>query len=214
MFRFKNIYKHLNSTLLAIVVFLATLLFVWFGKADFGEVWPAWLFVLTFLFYGGKPPKTNSNTPGIMGMAGLLLLFTLWGCTPQKRLNRLVKKHPELITTVVDTAHFDTTIVQHYDTARITETWQRIDTMQIHDTVILQGPKYTVTLHRTHYDTVKVEVAAQPDTIFITKDIPVSHKNISVVQKSYKSYEYILLYGALFIAALLILFITLKATKK
>jgi len=48
----------------------------------------------------------------------IIILVVLSSCTPQKRLNRLVKKNPELIrvdtvriidTIVIDSYHFDTT---------------------------------------------------------------------------------------------------------
>ena len=48
----------------------------------------------------------------------IIILIVLSSCTPQKRLNRLVKKNPELIrvdtlriidTVIIDSYHFDTT---------------------------------------------------------------------------------------------------------
>ena len=48
----------------------------------------------------------------------IIILILLSSCTPQKRLNRLVKKHPELVrvdtlriidTVIIDSYHYDTT---------------------------------------------------------------------------------------------------------
>lgn len=90
----------------------------------------------------------------------LITLLLLFGCTPQQRLQRLVKKHPELITT--DTIK-DTTIVPgwQYDTiVQFGET----------DTVVVTKEGTTVTIYKWNTDSIFVEVEAEPDTIF--KEIP------------------------------------------
>jgi hypothetical protein len=90
----------------------------------------------------------------------LLALALLCSCTPQKRLERLIKKHPELADTTIIR---DTTIIEgwHYDTiAKLGET----------DTVVVTKEGTTVTIYKWNTDSIFVEVEAEPDTIF--KEIP------------------------------------------
>ena len=58
----------------------------------------------------------------------MILLFSLFGCTPQKRLQRLLKHHPELLqkdtvtvkdTFVINRTQFDTIVNAHFDTINI-----------------------------------------------------------------------------------------------
>jgi hypothetical protein len=90
----------------------------------------------------------------------LITLLLLFSCTPQQRLNRLVHNHPELITT--DTLR-DTTIIEGWKYDTIVKVGEK-------DTVIITKNGTTVTLYKTLYDSIFVEVEAEPDTIY--KDIP------------------------------------------
>ncbi|MDD2635757.1 MAG: hypothetical protein PHW82_09690, partial [Bacteroidales bacterium] len=86
-------------------------------------------------------------------------------CTPQKRLNRLVALHPELVQT-------DTIRIR--DTTIIPET--RIDTSfnqdRLKDTVIITKEKLTVKIHQV-LDTVYVEAEREADTVVVVKEVAV-----------------------------------------
>jgi hypothetical protein len=206
MFKLENIYKHLHTSGLAVVILILTSLFVWFDKATMTEVWPAWIAVLGFFFYG-KPPKQGA---ALM----ILLLIGFVSCTPQKRIQRIIKHHPEVVHTIYDTVHFDTTIVHTYDTTAQNITIKQIDTLAIHDTITIQGQHNTVYLYRTHTDTLRVKVITPPDTVFISKNILTQHKNIQIRQRAPNEFKNFLIYGILFLGALLVLFVVIKAYQK
>jgi hypothetical protein len=92
----------------------------------------------------------------------LLLMFI--SCTPQRRLERLLKKHPEL-------TNVDTVVIR--DTIRITVPKVRIDTVvnieELWDTVYLEKDQLTVKVWRDRYN--KVYIQGQCDTVFIEKII-------------------------------------------
>jgi len=95
----------------------------------------------------------------------IAVIVTALSCTPQKRLNRLVALHPELVKN--DTIHIvDTTIIPEI----------RIDTAfhesLLKDTVIITKEKLTVKIHQVH-DTVYLEAENAADTVIIEKFIPV-----------------------------------------
>lgn len=85
-------------------------------------------------------------------------------CTPQRRLERLLKKHPEL-------TNVDTVVIR--DTIRITIPKVRIDTVvnieELWDTVYLEKDQLTVKVWRDRYN--KVYIQGQCDTVFIEKII-------------------------------------------
>lgn len=100
-----------------------------------------------------------------------IIVIISFSCSPQKRLTRLLRNHPELITkvdsvTVKDTfvvkeQHFDTVISNYFDTARIytTDSLVRVKLIKIHDSV-------------------KVEIQLKGDTLIITKRVP--YKKIEI----------------------------------
>ena len=90
-------------------------------------------------------------------------LLLLMSCSPQKRLHRLVNKHPEL---------------------------SRVDTIKIQDTVIVPGPKVDTVFHSSVLkdtliitkdklqirllkinDTIYLDAKVEPDTVILTKEI-------------------------------------------
>lgn len=121
----------------------------------------------------------------------ILLALLLLGCSPQKRLQRLVKHNPELITT--DTIR-DTTIVPgwQYDTiAKLGET----------DTVVVTKEGTTVTIYKWNTDSIFVDVLSEPDTIY--KDIPCPQYNLQSKDEWYITYWWLIL--IIFVAILFIL---------
>jgi len=93
-----------------------------------------------------------------------ILLLLLSSCTPQRRLERLLKKHPEL-------THVDSVIIR--DTIRITVPKVRIDTVveieELWDTIYLEKDQLTVKVWRDRYN--KVYIQGQCDTVFVEKII-------------------------------------------
>lgn len=112
-------------------------------------------------------------------IALLLTLTTLFSCSPQKRLNRLVRKHPELI-------QVDTLIIR--DTVKISIPSVKIDTF-----TTIQELKTFDTIYFDR-DFVHVKVWEQNDTVFVSaktdpiyktvyRDLKIPVKNIVVDEK-------------------------------
>jgi hypothetical protein len=95
------------------------------------------------------------------------LLFLILACTPQRRFDRLVKKHPYLLTS-------DTLIVKDTirDTIRITIPEVEIDTVvdayKLYDTITLYKDRIKVKVWRVKD---KVYISGKCDTIYIEKPI-------------------------------------------
>jgi hypothetical protein len=95
------------------------------------------------------------------------LLFLIIACTPQRRFDRLVKKHPYLLTS-------DTLIVKDTirDTIRITIPEVEIDTVvdayKLYDTITLYKDRIKVKVWRVKD---KVYISGKCDTIYIEKPI-------------------------------------------
>ena len=95
----------------------------------------------------------------------ILLILLVASCSPQRRLSRLLALHPELKTP-------DTLVLR--DTIPIpqiqTDTILRLSTL--HDTVTIHKDHLQVKIHRLR-DTIYIQSKTLPDTIFITRRIPV-----------------------------------------
>lgn len=111
-------------------------------------------------------------------------------CSPQRRLNRLVRKHPELISK---------------DTVRIIDTI-RIPSIQL-DTTIETKPVDTVYLEKErlqlqiirHYDTLKIHSLVKPEKIIIKKEIPVEKIVVKKVPNQLNKYLFLSLLFLLFL---------------
>ena len=127
-----------------------------------------------------------------------LLLYLLFSCTPQRRLNRLLTNHPELLekdTIVVR----DTVVVQNYnyDTTTI---------IRLHDTTTVINNERVVLKY--YYDTLREiihhDVECLGDTVYIETLVTIEkavYKELSWWQK-YKEFIYI---GLFLILILIIL---------
>tara|TARA_Y100000310_G_scaffold299835_1_gene335017 strand:+ start:1038 stop:1487 length:450 start_codon:yes stop_codon:yes gene_type:complete len=118
----------------------------------------------------------------------ILLSLLIIGCSPQKRLNRLIKKHPEL--TELDTIIVrDTVVVQNYDTT--------INTIiKLHDTTTVINNERLVLkyFYDTLRETIFHEVDCLGDTVYTEKLITVERavfRELSWWEK-YKDLIYIL----------------------
>jgi len=92
-------------------------------------------------------------------------ILLLLSCSPQKRLHRLVTKHPEL--TRIDT-------IKIQDSVFVPGT--NVDTVfrysLLHDTVSITQEKLQIKIIEKN-DTIYLNAKVEPDTIIITKEIPV-----------------------------------------
>lgn len=94
----------------------------------------------------------------------LLVLAFLSSCTPQKRLDRLIRRHPELVR--VDSVKIIDTVITRdvsVDTMRV---------MNTHDTFIVNRDRLTVQVIR-HQDSIYVFGKCSGDTVVIEKKVPV-----------------------------------------
>lgn len=109
----------------------------------------------------------------------VLVIAVLPSCTPQKRLDRLLRNHPELLNRV-DTVHFtDTFIVQKIslDTVFSTD----------FDTVKIVRDCVRVRLIR-HRDTLRLTVDKPADTIYKPLKIPVKTITAEIKPSLYESF--------------------------
>ena len=127
-----------------------------------------------------------------------ILLLLLVSCTPQKRLNRLITKHPNLIQ--LDTLIVrDTIIINSYN-------YDTITTFKYSDTTIIVNTEKV--LAKYYFDTLRQEIWHQieckEDTIFYEKLVPVE----KVVYKELSFWEKysLLIYIALALFVLLIIY--------
>lgn len=127
-----------------------------------------------------------------------ILLLLLVSCTPQKRLNRLITKHPNLIQ--LDTLIVrDTIVINSYN-------YDTITTFKYSDTTIIVNTEKV--LAKYYFDTLRQEIWHQieckEDTIFYEKLVPVE----KVVYKELSFWEKysLLIYIALALFVLLIIY--------
>ena len=127
-----------------------------------------------------------------------ILLLLLVSCTPQKRLNRLITKHPNLIE--LDTLIVrDTIVIESYN-------YDTITTFKYSDTTIIVNTEKV--LAKYYFDTLRQEIWHQieckEDTIFYEKLVPVE----KVVYKELSFWEKysLLIYIALALFVLLIIY--------
>ena len=102
--------------------------------------------------------KTMKNT--------ILIIITILifaSCSPQKRLHRLVTKHPELSR--IDTIKIqDTILVPGVKTDTV------FRSSLLHDTVTISKEKLKIRLIEIN-DTIYLDAVVEPDTVIITKEI-------------------------------------------
>lgn len=109
----------------------------------------------------------------------MALLCGLVACSPQKRLNRIVRNNPELIRidTIRDTlttpaVHIDTIV--HYQTG---------------DTIIIEKENVRTELIFLPGDSIKVNTDKAPDTVYFEKPVPVIQTNTDQLQEIEKELE-------------------------
>ena len=118
-----------------------------------------------------------------------ILILLLVSCSPQKRLNRLITKHPNLIQ--LDTLIVrDTIVIESFN-------YDTVTTFKYSDTTIIVNTEKV--LARYYYDTLRQEIwheiECKEDTVFYKKLVPVEkvvYKELSFWEK-YETLIYILL---------------------
>ena len=130
----------------------------------------------------------------------ILIIFSillLASCSPQRRLHRLVTKHPEL---------------------------SRVDTIKIQDTVIVPGPKIDTVFHSSVLkdtliitkeklqirlleinDTIYLDAEVEPDTVILTKEILVDRIIHTEPEKWWIEYWWVWALLVLFVLSILII---------
>jgi len=110
-----------------------------------------------------------------MRIAIVLMCIICTSCSPQKKLNRLVKKHPELIKVDTIKVH-DTTITEHV----------RKDTMlswaTLYDTAYIFKDKLSIRVVRVN-DSIYIRGECLPDTIVKTIEVPYNYVNVVKTDK-------------------------------
>jgi hypothetical protein len=104
----------------------------------------------------------------------VLAVILLVSCTPQKRMNRLIKKFPHLTETKIDTIRLiDTFVIQQYDTTLISNVIKQDCVIVINNERIKISYKY---------DTIKEQiihsVKLPNDTIYKEKIIPIEVEKV------------------------------------
>ena len=96
-----------------------------------------------------------------MRYIAIILVLLVFGCTPEGKLRRLLKRHPELVK--VDTIQvIDTTIVQGVRKDSIISIHRLINSF---DTTIIQKEKLTIKMIYTH-DSIYVSGECETDTLY------------------------------------------------
>ena len=128
----------------------------------------------------------------------ILIICFLISCSPQKRLNRLVRKYPQL--TQLDTIRIiDTIVIDNFN-------YDTIETVNYHDTTIIVNNERIEA--RYFYDTLRQEIyheiTCKSDTIIHNRFIPVE-KVIVQEQKTWQKYKPLAIFSIVILIALAIL---------
>jgi len=126
------------------------------------------------------------------GFSQIIIIILLISCTPQKRLNRLVRNHPYL--SKIDTIKIvDTIIVPNYE-------YDTIETVTYHDTTIIVNNEKIEA--RYYYDTLRKEIwheiTCKNDTIIKDRYIPFETVTIQE-QTLWEKYGSLVIIGLIFL---------------
>ena len=126
------------------------------------------------------------------GISQIIIIILLISCTPQKRLNRLVRNHPYL--SKIDTIKIvDTIVVPNYE-------YDTIETVTYHDTTIIVNNEKIEA--RYYYDTLRKEIwheiTCKNDTII--KDRLIPYEKVTVQKLTFwEKYGSMVIFGILII---------------
>lgn len=131
----------------------------------------------------------------------MTIIVVMCSCSPQKKLQRLVKKHPELMQK-------DTMIVEVRDTIYIESTSFDTITQLFHSDTIQVIDNSTLTL-KYFYDTITKniyhDVLIKNDTIYYETQIPVEVERVVIQELSWweKNNQWVIFLVVLFILSLI-----------
>ena len=128
----------------------------------------------------------------------ILIICFLISCSPQKRLNRLVRKYPQL--TQLDTIRIiDTIVIDNFN-------YDTIETVNYHDTTIIVNNERIEA--RYFYDTLTQEIyheiTCKSDTIIQDRFIPIETVIVQE-QKTWQKYKPMAIFSIVILIALAIL---------
>tara|TARA_R110002020_G_scaffold371_9_gene1952 strand:+ start:1265 stop:1693 length:429 start_codon:yes stop_codon:yes gene_type:complete len=128
----------------------------------------------------------------------ILIICFLISCSPQKRLNRLVRKYPQL--TQLDTIRIiDTIVIDNFN-------YDTIETVNYHDTTIIVNNERIEA--RYFYDTLRQEIyheiTCKSDTIIQDRFIPIETVIVQE-QKTWQKYKPMAIFSIVILIALAIL---------
>jgi len=126
----------------------------------------------------------------------LLMGVCLGACSPRQRLERLVKRHPELKQP--DTLLLSDTL---YTPGTAKDTSVPIEALK--DTVYIEKGKLQILLRKVH-DTLLVHGNCKADTVIVCKKVPVTR---IVVQERTRSRSCIVIAGMIVMLVMLVLFV-------
>lgn len=123
----------------------------------------------------------------------LLILLVLTSCNPQKKLQRLVKKHPELIQKDTLTVKDTLTMITHRVETDTVTSLKEIT----HDTLIITKENLTVkTIYNYQTDSIYISGKCDSDTIQVPYEVKVPVEKV-VIQKQNNLKQIIIILGLL-----------------
>lgn len=136
-------------------------------------------------------------------IVSILAILLDFACTPQKRINRILNRHPELKKDTVITYH-DTTVLKAFTFDTV------YNFKNTHDTVVLERRNYQVKVYH-HNDTIFLKADVKADTIFKTIKMP--FKQIVYTTDDKKRWLFFWIGSACVLLCLAVLVIVLKWIK-
>jgi hypothetical protein len=126
----------------------------------------------------------------------LSIILILVSCSPQKKLNRLIKKHPELIK--VDTLHVHDTLITESVVKDTVLNWNTL-----HDTAFIYKDKLKIKIVRMN-DSIFVQGECASDTIYRTIEVPFNY--VQPIQKDKSNNSRFWIFILILIGIILLLF--------
>lgn len=123
----------------------------------------------------------------------IILVFLISSCTPEKRLSRLIKKHPELLK--IDTIFTQDTLI--FKTVKHDSIFSIHEIMGGKDTIIIQTDRLTQKIY-TYRDSIYISGECAADTVI--REIPTYITKIEIKDKV--PWWWWTLFGILFISML------------
>lgn len=128
-------------------------------------------------------------------LIALLCCLMGCGCNPQKRLNRIIKKHPYLAKDSTYIIH-DTTVTKAFSFDTVYNFTHSADTIYLH--------KENVIVKAYHYhDSIYLGATVKADTIYKTITLPTKQFNVTVDERKKWLFFWVGIAITLFVLALL-----------